>query len=214
MTLAVLTAVGRYVLAALVAYLFGSLPSGVLVGRLFGNVDPRTRGSGRTGATNVLRTLGPGAAALVALSDVLKGAIPVLLARYLIYPHEPQPWAEAVAGFAAVLGHNYSVFIRFTGGRGVATGGGAALVMQPLVVLAGAVGLVVPIAITRYVSLGSIVAAATCAVTDAALVALGRDSYPHLVFIAVGAAFIIFSHRDNITRLMNGTERKLGDKDA
>ncbi len=209
MALAVLAAVGRFVLAALVAYLCGSIPSGVLVGKLFGNIDPRTRGSGKTGATNILRTLGPGAAVVVGLTDVLKGVAAVLLARYLIFPG--QPWAETVAGFAALLGHNYSVFIRFTGGRGVATGGGVTLAMQPLAVLAGVLGLIIPIAITRYVSLGSIIAAAACAVADAVLVALRIDSYPHLVFMAVGAAFIIYSHRDNIARLMNGTERKLGD---
>jgi glycerol-3-phosphate acyltransferase PlsY len=212
MALEVLAAIGRFVLAALVAYLCGSIPSGVLVGKLVGNIDPRTRGSGKTGATNILRTLGPGAAVVVAITDVLKGVAAVLLARYLIFPG--QPWAETVAGFAALLGHNYSVFIRFTGGRGVATGGGVTLAMQPLAVLAGVLGLIIPIAITRYVSLGSMVAAAACAVADAALVALQRDSYPHLVFIAVGAAFIIYSHRDNIARLMNGTERKLGDSGA
>jgi glycerol-3-phosphate acyltransferase PlsY len=210
MSLTLLAAAGRFVLAALVAYLCGSIPSGVLIGKLVGNIDPRTRGSGKTGATNILRTLGPGAAAVVGLIDVAKGVAAVLLARYLVFPG--QPWAETVAGFAALLGHNYSVFIRFTGGRGVATGGGVALAMQPLAVLAGVVGLVIPIAITRYVSLGSIIATATCAVADAVLVALGRDNYAHLVFLAVGAAFIIYSHRDNITRLMSGTERKLGDR--
>lgn len=206
--------IGRFVIAALVGYLCGSIPSGVLVGKIAGNLDPRAHGSGKTGATNVLRTLGPGAAVAVGAMDILKGVAAVLLTRYLIVPGQglDQAWAEAVAGLAALLGHNFSVFIRFTGGRGVATGGGVALAMQPVAFLFSVIGLVVPIAITRYVSLGSIIAAASAAVADAVLVALGRDSYPHLVFMAVGAAFIIFSHRDNIARLMNGTERKIGER--
>lgn len=208
----VLVAAGRFVAVALVAYLCGSVPSGVLVGKLFGGVDPRAYGSGKTGATNILRTLGPGPAAMVALMDVLKGVVAVLLARFLIFPG--QPWAETVAGFAALMGHNYSIFIHFTGGRGVATGGGVLLAMSPLVILFGALGLVIPIAITRYVSLGSIIASATCAVADAVMVATGHDVYQHLVFAVIGAAFIIYAHRDNIARLANGTERKLGQKTA
>lgn len=205
-----LIALGRFVAVALVAYLCGSLPSGVLVGRLFGGVDPRAHGSGKTGATNILRTLGPGPAAMVGLMDVLKGVAAVLLARYLLFPG--QPWAETVAGFAALLGHNYSVFIHFTGGRGVATGGGVILAMSPVALLFGALGLVIPIAITRYVSLGSIIASATSAVADAILVATGHDTYQHLVFAVGGAAFIIYAHRDNIARLASGTERKIGQK--
>src|SRR5947209_18323823 len=104
----VLAGLLRILLAAVVGYLFGSVPSGGLVGRIAGFGDPRGRGSGKTGATNILRTMGPGAAAAVAVSDVLKGAIPVVLAHTLIFPG--QPWAEVVAGLAAIAGHNYSIF--------------------------------------------------------------------------------------------------------
>ncbi|HEV7127327.1 MAG TPA: glycerol-3-phosphate 1-O-acyltransferase PlsY [Ktedonobacterales bacterium] len=213
----VLLKVGQFALTAVVGYVSGSIPSGVLAGKLFGNVDPRQHGSGKTGATNILRTLGPRAAIAVALMDVLKGVVPVLLARFLLFRDvgiftPPELWGETVAGYAALLGHNYSMFIGFRGGRGVATGGGATLAMQPLTVLFGAVGLILPVWLTKYVSLGSIVAAATCAVTDAVLVALRIDYLPHLVFIAGGAAVVIYAHRDNIVRLVNGTERKLGQK--
>ncbi len=123
----------RYAAAALAGYLLGSLPSGVLVGRAFG-ADPRQHGSKRTGATNVLRTLGPGPAALVALLDISKGAAAVLFARALWSRGLPRlaPSAEALAGSAALLGHNFSVFIRFTGGRGVLTTVGATAVMSPI----------------------------------------------------------------------------------
>ncbi|HEX6817708.1 MAG TPA: glycerol-3-phosphate acyltransferase, partial [Ktedonobacterales bacterium] len=129
----------RFVAAAVVGYLLGSTPSGVVVGKLFGNVDPRSHGSGKTGATNVLRTLGPGAAALVVLMDVGKGVVAVLLARFVIMPMsagaavDTRAWADAIAAFCAMLGHNYSIYIHFTGGRGVATGGGAILAINPLV---------------------------------------------------------------------------------
>jgi acyl phosphate:glycerol-3-phosphate acyltransferase len=207
--------IARYVGATLAGYLLGSVPSGVVAARVFGRTDPRQSGSGKTGATNILRTVGPGAAVMVAATDIFKGVAAVLLARYVIFPG--QVWAESFAGFAALLGHNYSVFIKFKGGRGVATGGGVILAMQPLALAVGAVGFVVPVAATRYVSLGSVVGASTCAVTDAVLVAAPKsfpihDTYQHLVFMTVGAAFVVFSHRDNIQRLAHGTERKLGDK--
>src|SRR5579863_1919026 len=143
----VVVKIGQYVLTAVVGYVCGSIPSGVIAGKVFGNVDPREHGSGKTGATNILRTLGPRAAVTVALMDVLKGVVPVLLARYLVFPHTevfttPELWGEALAGYSALLGHNYSMFISFRGGRGVATGGGATLAMQPLAVLFGAVGMI------------------------------------------------------------------------
>lgn len=212
-----LVTLGRYLGTALAGYLLGSIPSGVVAARVFGNSDPRQFGSGKTGATNILRTVGPGAAAMVAATDILKGVAPVLLARYVIFPGEL--WAETLAGIAAMAGHNYSVFIGFKGGRGVATGGGVIIAMQPLAAAVGAIGFIVPVVLTRYVSLGSMIAGATCAVTDAVLVAAPKsfpfhDSYQHLVFMTLGAAFVVFSHRDNIQRLANGTERKLGEKGA
>lgn len=207
----------RLVGTAVVAYLIGSTPSGVLVGKGFADVDPRQHGSGKTGATNILRTLGPGAAVAVGITDLLKGVVPVLLARYLLFPSgaawgDLRLWGEVIAGYGALFGHNYSVFIHFTGGRGVATGGGSIFAMNPIAGICGAFGFIIPVAATRYVSLGSIIAGTSAAVAEAGLVATGHDSYQHLVFIAGGAAFVIYSHKDNIDRLLKGTERKLGEK--
>lgn len=200
--------------AALAGYLLGSIPSGVLVGRFFGNRDPRAFGSGKTGATNVLRTLGPGAAVLVVVGDVLKGLLAVLLARLVFFGGHSDPTiqaaAEALAGFCAILGHNYSILIGFKGGRGVLTGAGAMVVMAPFTALIGMICAVVPIAITRYVSLGSIMGAAGSIITELVLLLTRHDSLPHFIFILVGGIVIIVSHRDNIGRLLNGTERKLG----
>lgn len=216
----------RFAIAALVGYILGAIPSSVLISRLIGKADPRTQGSGKTGATNALRAMGKGPALLVVVLDVGKGAAAVLLARYVFFPlpsghvtltdHNLQAACEAVAAFAALLGHNFSMFIGFKGGRGVATGGGAILVMAPLAVLLGIIALIIPIYLTRYVSLGSIISATVTglAVTIMAITGTFGVYGPHAVFAVFGALFVIFSHRDNIERLLNGTERKLGESSA
>jgi glycerol-3-phosphate acyltransferase PlsY len=217
----------RFVGAALAAYLVGAIPSGVLVGKLSGDIDVRAYGSGKTGATNVLRTLGPGAAALVVFGDIAKGAIAVLLARYVFFGTQIpfplhaaatpsalalyRPWAEALAGLAAVLGHTYSVYIGFSGGRGVLTGAGALVVMSPFAMLCGLIAGVVPIALTRYVSLGSILGAVTVPLVELILYLTHHAELPHLLYAALAGAYIIALHRDNIDRLLNHTERKLGE---
>ncbi|MGZ3666895.1 MAG: glycerol-3-phosphate 1-O-acyltransferase PlsY [Ktedonobacterales bacterium] len=216
----------RYAVAALVGYVLGSIPSSVLISRLFGKPDPRTQGSGKTGATNAMRAMGKGPALRVVLLDVGKGVAAVLLARFVIFPlpsghvtltdHNLQAGCEAVAAFAALLGHNFSMFIGFKGGRGVATGGGGILAMAPLAIVTGLVALIIPIYLTRYVSLGSIISAAVAGLTVTILAITGQFGVygPHAIFAVFGALFVIFSHRDNIERLLNGTERKLGKPSA
>lgn len=213
----------RFVLAAAAGYVLGSLPSGVIVGALFGHVDVRTTGSGKTGATNVMRTLGPGPAVMVALLDIAKGAAAVLLARFVIFPsgahatldvQNLSSLAQAIGGMAALLGHNYSLFIHFTGGRGVATGAGALLAMTPVAMLVGLVVMIIPIAVTRYVSLGSVLACGSAGIAALILTLTGHGLWPQAVFGLVGGGFIILAHRDNIERLIHGTERKLGQPTA
>lgn len=218
----------RCCVAGLAGYLFGSFPSGVLIGQLLGGRDPRAAGSGKTGATNVLRTMGVGPAACVALLDLAKGVASVMATRYLVFTAgvagattvigplhtTPQSIAEAIAGLCALLGHNYSIFLKFSGGRGVLTGAGGILAMSPISWLFGLICAVVPIARTRYVSLGSILGAIGCPTADLVMVLLGRDSLPHLLFMMAGGTIVIVSHKDNIARLRAGTERKLGEKVA
>ncbi|HET8907646.1 MAG TPA: glycerol-3-phosphate 1-O-acyltransferase PlsY [Ktedonobacterales bacterium] len=201
--------------AALAGYLLGSVPFGVLAGRFFGDRDPRAFGSGKTGATNVLRTLGPGPAVFVVVGDLLKGMLAVLLARLVFFGGHADPpvltaTAEAVAGFCAVLGHNYSVLIGFKGGRGVLTGTGAMIIMAPIAFLIGLLCGALPIAITRYVSLGSILGAVGSIIAEFVMLVTGHDSLPHFLYIFIAGIVIIISHRDNIDRLLHGTERKLG----
>ena len=189
------------------AYLIGSIPTGVIVARLAGARDPRTTGSGRTGGTNALRAMGRKLAAIVVLGDVLKGALPVLLARWLT---GGDPALEAACAVAAVIGSARSIFLRFHGGRGVATGVGTMLVIQPLAVILAAPVFIGVILITRYVSLGSLLGSAAMipAVALVFLVINGTVPPAYLIYAVTGAAIVWLAHADNIDRLLHGTERK------
>lgn len=202
------------VVAALLGYLLGAVPYGLIVGRLTRGVDLREFGSHRTGATNALRTLGLRAAALVFVLDVAKGVTAVLLARLLFADDALVEWAAAVAGFAAIVGHNWSVFIRFTGGRGVATSAGALGAMSPWTIL-----IITPIVFgliwrTRYVSLGSITGGLLAPVVTAALWLGGLATVPAVVYALASGLLVTVAHADNIGRLRAGTERKIGHKEA
>lgn len=195
-------------LSVILGYLLGAIPTGTIVARGRG-VDLTRTGSGRTGATNVLRTLGAGAAALVFLGDLVKGAAAVLLARAL---GDGAPWPQAVAATAAVVGHSYSPFIGWRGGRGVVPGTGGLLVIWFPAALAAAIVALLTIALTRYVSLGSIVGTLISAVMIVGLVVVGGQPSAYVFYGLAAPLFIIVSHRDNIARLREGTERKLGEK--
>src|SRR5882672_6152021 len=170
-----------------VAYLCGSIPMGVVVARLTGGTDPRTIGSGRTGGTNALRALGRGRAAIVVIGDLLKGAVPVLLARYVT----GDPLVEVLCGAAAVAGAIWSVFAGFRSGRGVGTGVGTMLVIQPLAVLLATPVFVGVILLTRYVSLGSLLgSAAMLPVMLLFLVVAPGTPLSYVLYVLVGAAFI------------------------
>lgn len=194
------------VVALAVGYLIGAIPSGVIVGRLRG-VDPRAGGSGRTGTTNALRTLGRRWAAVVAVMDVAKGALAVVVGAAA----GPDPWPGALAGVAAVTGHVRSIFIGFTGGRGVATGAGAMLVLAPLAVLVALPEFAFLVWRTRLVSLGSIMASITVALVAAALYAAEWVGIEVVAAAAAIGLVVVVAHLDNIGRLLNGTERRLGD---
>lgn len=187
------------------AYLIGSIPMGSLVARRVGGPDLRSVGSGRTGGTNALRALGRKWAAVVVLGDLAKGAVPVLIARAVT----GEPLVEALCGVAAVGGAIWSVFAGFRSGRGVGAGVGTMLVIQPFAVVLAAPVFVLVIAITRYVSLGSLLgSAAMLPVMLLVLLVAPETPLPYVLYSAVGAAFIWLAHADNIDRLLHGTERK------
>ncbi|HWP35077.1 MAG TPA: glycerol-3-phosphate 1-O-acyltransferase PlsY [Thermodesulfobacteriota bacterium] len=188
------------------AYLLGSLPVGLLVGRAYG-VDVRRRGSGNIGTANVLRSVGRTAGALTLAGDALKGFLPVFVARALLLD---EPWVLATA-LAALLGATYSVFLGFGGGKGVATSLGILAALAWELALLGVVVYLPVVALTRISSLGSLAAAAALPV--AAFFAYGRDLPPnrfHLLLVM--AALVFWRHRDNLRRLAAGTEPRLGGK--
>ena len=200
-----LEAVALTVAAALTAYLLGAVPIGLVVGRIFGGVDVREAGSGRTGATNVLRTLGWKAAVPVVLLDLFKGSVAVIIGGLIAGTP-----GEVAGGVAVVVGHSRSIFIGFGGGRGVIPAGGAALALVwPAALIGTLVGITI-IALTRYVSLGSLVGTLTCVSIMAGFAVIGWEE-PIIAPVAVaGGAVIIYAHRDNIQRLRSGTERRFG----
>lgn len=203
--------------AIVIAYLLGSIPFGYLIVRARAGADIRESGSGGTGATNVSRRAGKGAGVLTLLLDTLKGAAAVLIARLIFgfsiedAGNETQSWAVAGAAILVIIGHMYPVWLSFRGGKGVATGVGVFLVLVPLaVVAAGLIFLLIVIA-TRYVSLGSIVAASTIPLfiwLQHGLIEPVNEFWQTLFAGTVIAALIVFAHRGNIQRLLRGTESK------
>jgi acyl phosphate:glycerol-3-phosphate acyltransferase len=190
----------------LIAYLAGSIPVGVLVARMAGGTDLRAVGSGRTGGTNALRALGPKWAAVVVIGDLLKGALPVMLARFAT---DGDPVVEVLCGSAAVAGAIWSVFAGFRSGRGVGTGVGTMLVIQPVAVLLATPVFVAVILLTRYVSLGSLLGSAAMVPAMLLVLLVVPDTpLPYVLYSAVGAALIWLAHADNIDRLIHGRERK------
>lgn len=210
----------KYVVIAVIAYLLGAIPFGLIIGKKMANTDVRKLGSGNIGATNVFRTLGWKLGLLTAVLDLSKAAISVLLAMWIIGndPFIVAGWdihiqfAQALAALAVMAGHNWSVYIGFKGGKGVATFIGGLLVINWYVALIGvAIGVIV-ILITRYVSLGSMLGAVGifCALVLVNIIAGIAPVYP--VYGLMAVALIIFQHRTNIARLHSGTESRIGDK--
>lgn len=200
--------------AALIGYLLGAIPFGLIIGRVTRGIDLREFGSHRTGATNALRTLGARAAAVVFLLDVGKGIAAVVIGRLLLGDDPLVEWAAAAAGFAAIVGHNWSVFIRFTGGRGVATSAGALGAMSPLTLLFVAPVVLGIIWRTRYVSLGSITGGLLAPVVTTILWVAGLATVPAIVYALASGLLVTAAHADNIGRLRAGTERKIGHTEA
>jgi glycerol-3-phosphate acyltransferase PlsY len=188
-----------YVLSLFAAYVLGSIPTGLLLGKIWG-VDVRKEGSGNIGATNLYRTVGRSVGVMTLAGDCLKGVIPVLLARHYGLSVEYVAWI----GLAAFCGHVFSVFLKFKGGKGVATALGVFLVLSPVAVvlaLAVFVGLMV---VWRYVSLGSITAAA---IMPLAVALLGGNRHVFLVTLIISVV-VIAKHQGNMRRLLAGTENR------
>ena len=193
----------------LLGYLLGSIPSGFLAGKWCKGIDLRSIGSGSTGATNVLRNVGKGPALVVFLVDVAKGAAAVLLASALTQNNPLNDWIQVLAGLAALAGHIWPIWLGFKGGKAVATGLGLFLGLAWPVGLACFGMFMAVFSLSRIVSLASVVAAISLPL----LMAAGSGSNANLVVALVAMALVLWRHRSNIQRLINGTEPKVGQKD-
>jgi glycerol-3-phosphate acyltransferase PlsY len=202
------------IVLVLIAYILGSIPTGYLAGKYLQGIDIREVGSGSTGATNVLRTLGKKTAIAVLTIDILKGAIALWLVK-LTYqleltnlPENWQPWLIIAAGIAALLGHSKSLFLNFTGGKSVATSLGILFMLNPLVAIGTLATFGVVLALSRIVSLSSI----SGAVAVNILMLVLNQPLAYQIFAILAGFYVIFRHKSNIQRLLAGTEPKIGQK--
>lgn len=200
--------------AVLAAYLVGAIPFGYLMARLVKGVDIRRYGSGATGGTNVLRVLGWGPALTTAVLDLLKGTGATLLGAYVehrfgAFPGLPGPgWTASLCGLAAVAGHSWPVYLGFKGGKSVATGAGSMVALFPAYILIGLPVFLVTVALTRFVSLGSILATAVVSI----VVLVWQTPLAYKVWAVGVALIVIYRHNANIKRLLSGTESRFGQR--
>ena len=196
----------KFLFFIVLAYFLGAIPNGVWIGKKVKGIDIREHGSKNTGATNALRVLGPKLGGIVFLGDVLKGLLPVFLAnRFGINGIN-----LLLVGVVAILGHSFSCFIDFKGGKGVATSLGVFLYLVPTVTIVALLSFAVVVYLTRYVSLGSIIAAAVLPIMTIFMpLGHGLERTPMVIVTSIVGLFVIYKHKSNIVRLLNGTENKL-----
>jgi glycerol-3-phosphate acyltransferase PlsY len=210
----------KFAAVVIMGYLIGSIPIGYLLIKRQAKIDVTAYGSGKMGATNVLRTAGRKSAAMVASMDILKGVMAVVLAGlivgrgYLVVGNFGFGTlvAQVLAALAAVVGHNWSVFLRFRGGRGVATFFGGLVALCPIAAIVGGEIIVIGAGLTQYVSLGSIAGVVGAYAILVPLTIMNGFPLEYLFYALAGSVIIIVMHRDNISRLVKGKERRLGEK--
>ena len=197
-----------YILIIIIAYLLGNISTSYIIAKKMIGVDIRTKGTGNAGSTNVLRTLGKKAGAMTFIGDLLKGVVAVFIAQLIA---KVSGLDIATAGyfgvFGVVCGHNWPVFLGFRGGKGVATSLGAMIAMNPVLALSCFAIFLVIVAITKYVSLGAIVG-----ISMSPIMMIFAKNNKGIIITLFLTLSVIFTHRENIKRLINGTERKIGQK--
>jgi len=194
----------KCIIAALIGYLLGNIPSGVLISKIYGIRDIRKHGSGNTGTTNVLRTLGWLPSVLTLVCDCLKGYVACLIGRWLA--GDP---GMLLGGLCAILGHDFPVFMGFKGGKGIATSLGLIIAISPWIALGELLVQIVTVAITRYMSIASLITTVAFPILTGIL-CRGRDHYGLFLGAAcVASALSLFGHRSNIQRLIRGEENRL-----
>jgi len=195
----------KIALIILGCYLLGSIPFGYIAGKLFKKIDIRELGSGNIGATNVFRILGPSLASLVLIGDISKGIFSIYLAQYF---NIDNLLILTIAGLAVICGHDWSLFLGFKGGKGIATTFGVIFALNPIISILAILVWVVVMIITRYASLSSILAVISIMI----FTILFKQPYEYIIFSAIIIVLSIFKHKENIKRLRSGNERKIGKK--
>jgi glycerol-3-phosphate acyltransferase PlsY len=212
--------IAKFVLVALVGYILGSIPFGLIISKRRANIDIRQYGSGKTGGTNVLRTLGKKAFLAVAVLDILKGVLAVVFAgvivghQYMIVGNSGLGliFAQVIAALAAMAGHIWPVFVKFKGGRGVATFFGGLIALCPVAGLFGGEALIISAGLSGFASLGSIIGVVGAYAVLVPLTIIYGFPVEYLCYVLIGTLLIAFMHRDNVKRLLSGKERKLNQK--
>jgi len=193
----------EYVIFGVIAYLIGSIPFALVVGKIGYKIDVREHGSGNLGATNAFRVLGTKAGIIVTIADILKGTVAVIIPLLASYFFDVDVM-RLIIGIFAVLGHTYPVFAKFKGGKAVATSGGIILGVNPLLFLAIIITFVLTLYLFKYVSLASMLTGVV-----ATIISFFLDDILLCILIAVLTIFVIYRHRDNIKRIINKTEPKI-----
>jgi glycerol-3-phosphate acyltransferase PlsY len=204
------------VLFTFASYLLGSIPTGLVLGNLFSNKDIRESGSGNIGATNATRVLGKKFGILTFAGDALKGVLPVIAGTYIFQPVLPAfkfQFVICAFGFAAFLGHLFPLYLKFRGGKGVATAFGIFLCLEPIAIMAEIVVFAVTVFLWRYVSLGSLIASAAMPFILLSIAYFVRPvSMPGILLSIVICLLIFVKHKSNIQRLLEGKENKIGQR--
>jgi glycerol-3-phosphate acyltransferase PlsY len=211
--------IAKFILVIVIGYLLGSIPFGLIISRRKAKIDIRNYGSGRTGGTNVLRTMGRKAFLMVATLDIAKGALAVVFAGlvigsdYIIIGNSGLLLiSQVLAGLAAVIGHIWPVFVKFKGGRGVATFIGGLIALFPIAGLLGGEAVIIGAGLSGFASLGSIIGVVGIFAVLIPLTIIYNLPIEYLGYALIGTLLIIFVHRDNIKRLLSGNERRLNQK--
>jgi acyl phosphate:glycerol-3-phosphate acyltransferase len=194
------------ILFVIIAYIIGSIPTGYIIVKVFTGQDIRTIGSGSTGATNVKRVMGKKWFFAIMILDALKGALPVILAKIFATTFLSIGLTPVLCAIAVILGHSKSIFLKFSGGKSVASGVGTILALNWHVVLVIALIWAIVTYISKYVSLGSIIALSISPI----FMYLYKEPLAYILYCILGAVYIIYLHRDNIKRLLKGEESKVG----
>jgi len=209
--------VGKFVLVAVIGYLMGAIPFALIISKRMAGIDISKYGSGNIGGTNVLRVLGFKAGAIVLAFDLAKAIVPVMLAKFIIgdsvlhiadFPLNWQ-WGQVITALMVMVGHNWSVYIRFRGGKGAATYYGSWFAIWPVAALVGGAILIVTVLLSKYMSLGSILGSLGILCLFMVLTVADVSPPVYLIYSLVAAALIVYQHRSNISRLQAGTESRM-----